>query len=37
MVEEQKECTHLDIGWLDVDEEEVTNNNANREPKAKTR
>lgn len=33
----QKGSTHLDIGWLDVDEEEVTNNNARRESKAEPR
>ena len=36
MKEEQKEGPHLDISWLDIDEEEVPNNNASREPKAKS-
>lgn len=35
-MKEQKESPHLDISWLDIDEEEVPNNNASREPKAKS-
>jgi hypothetical protein len=37
MNEVQKESRHLDIIWLDVDEEEVPNNNTSRKPKAKSR
>jgi hypothetical protein len=34
---QQKESPHLDIIWLDVDEEEVPNNNTSRKPKAKSK
>ena len=37
MNEVKKESPHLDIIWLDVDEEEVADNNTSRKPKAKSR